>query len=128
MTTPSEAVAKFAAIATSIATSAVNSQLGKTLVVTHEPMDTTALEAQDDADPVHITGHFSVQMNETPGTMTVTLSPTDDEDALDFQLAIALDGAEEEIVFHATVEDTIGLADTYQAILEAKIDEQNDLA
>jgi hypothetical protein len=118
MPTPLE---QFTAMTAAIADAAARSQLGSVLLVTEEPGDVDSLDATD-ADPQTIAGHFAVTSDGTPGSMTATLSPGDDAGTFDFELVITLQGSDEQVVFTATVEDTMGLANTYQALLEAKRD------
>ena len=117
---------QFTSMVAAIAESACRSQLGKSLSVTGQPGAMDQLDVDETRAPKPITGHFSVVVEETPGSMAATLLPTDDPEQFDFELVIALDGSGEEIVFTATVEDTVGLAETYQALLAGKRDPGED--
>ncbi|WP_338664236.1 hypothetical protein VQH23_03525 [Pararoseomonas sp. SCSIO 73927] len=108
--------------------SAAEAQLGRTVQVTTEPRDAGELEADEAADPPTLRGRFSVLVDAAPGGLTATLAPSAEAGHFDFQLVLRVEGAEEETVFTATVEDTVGLAEAYHALLDAKADEQNDLA
>ncbi|HEY8613131.1 MAG TPA: hypothetical protein VIL69_17825 [Roseomonas sp.] len=117
---------QFTTMVAAIAEAAAQSQLGRSLFVTEEPRDVSFLDMNADDEPQTVTGHFAVMMEETPGSMTATLSPNDDPDIFDVQLVIALQGSDEQVVFTAAVEDSMGLANTYQALLDAKHDPSAD--
>ena len=119
MPTPLE---HFAAMVAAIAEAAARSQLGKGLLVTEEPRDVDSLEVDAAATSRTVTGQFAVRVDGTPGSMTASLAPADDAGSFDVQLVITLQGSDEQVVFTATVEDTVGLAATYQALLEARRD------
>ena len=118
----------FNGMAQAIVSSAAETQLGRTVLVTTEPRDPVELEIDEAADPQAVRGRFTVLLDGAPGTLTATLAPSAETGHFDFQLVVRADGAEEETVFTATVEDTVGLAETYRALLDMKADEQNDLA
>jgi hypothetical protein len=105
-----------------IAEAAAQSQLGRSLFVTEEPRDVDALEVDTDAELQTVSGHFAVMMERTPGSMIATLSPSDAAHTFDFQLVITVQGSDDQMVFTAAVEDTMGLASTHQALLDAKRD------
>ena len=117
---------QFTTMVAAIAESACRSQMGKSLIVTGQPDAMDQLEVDETSAPRPVTGRFSVLLEERPGSLVATLLPTEDPEQFDFQLVIALDGGDEEIVFTATVEDTVGLAATYEALLEAKRDPGED--
>ncbi|MBP0494051.1 hypothetical protein [Roseomonas indoligenes] len=118
----------FNSMAQAIVSSAAETQLGSTVLVTTEPKDVLDLEIDDTSSPQTVRGHFAVLVDGGPGALTATLAPSDEAGHYDFQLVVRAEGAEEETVFTATVEDTVGLAETYRALLATKADEQNDLA
>ncbi|WP_458095300.1 hypothetical protein [Roseomonas sp. WA12] len=117
---------QFTSMVAAIAESACQSQLGKSLRVTGQPGEMDQLDVDETGTPKPVTGHFSVVVDRTPGSLIATLLPTDDPEQFDFELVIALEGSGEEIIFSATVEDTVGLADTYQALLAGKRDPGED--
>ncbi|TPG57752.1 hypothetical protein EAH89_10010 [Roseomonas nepalensis] len=119
MPTPLE---QFTAMTAAIAEAAARSQLGQDLVITEEPRHVDDLDLGTEAGPPAVTGRFGVLMGGAPGGMTVSLSPGEDEGTFDFQLVTALDGSDEQVVFTATVEDTMDLSATYQSLLEARRD------
>jgi hypothetical protein len=123
MPTPLE---QFTTMAAAIAEAATRSQLGRSLSVTEDPDDVGTLEVDAEATPRTITGHFAVMMDDTPGVMAATLAPSD-AGLFDVQLVITLQGSDEQVVFTAAVEDSMGLAETYQSLLDAKRDPGADL-
>ncbi|MBP0445889.1 hypothetical protein J8J14_14020 [Roseomonas sp. SSH11] len=123
MPTPLE---QFNAMAAAIAEAATQSQLGKRLAVTEQPRDLEALEVETHADKQAVSGRFEITMEGIHGSMAVSLTPSDASAMFEFQLVIALQGSDEQVVFTATVEDTEGLAETYQALLEGKRDPGED--
>ncbi|MCR0983602.1 hypothetical protein [Roseomonas populi] len=118
----------FNGMASAIARSAAESQWGRSLQVTTEPHDILIAEGGGGPGRPSVKGSFMVLVDGAPGTMTAALTPEDEPGHFEFRLAVVLDGAEEEIVFTATVEDTVGLRDAYEALLDTEADEQNDLA
>lgn len=119
MPTPLET---FITMAAAIAEAAAQSQLGQRLRITAEPTDPEALDVDRDADPQSVTGHFGITMDGTPGSMAATLGPSGDAGMFDFQLVVALQDSDEQVVFTATVEDTMDLANSYLALLDARLD------
>ena len=81
-----------------------------------------ALDLDSEASPRTVTGHFAVVMDGTPGSMTASLAPSSDAGMFDIQLVITPQGSDEQVVFTATVEDSMGLSDSYRALLDAKRD------
>ncbi|MFY0108260.1 hypothetical protein ABTP98_19495, partial [Acinetobacter baumannii] len=84
--------------------------------------DLEALDVDRDADPQSVTGHFGITMDGTSGSMAATLGLSDEEGRFDFELVVALQGSDEQVVFTATVEDTMDLANSYQALLDSRLD------
>lgn len=119
MPTPLET---FTTMAAAIAEAAAQSQLGQKLRITAEPTDLEALDVDRDADTQSVTGRFGITMDGTPGSMAATLGSSDEEGRFDFELVVALQGSDEQVVFTATVEDTMDLANSYQALLDSRLD------
>lgn len=113
---------KFTNMTAAIAEAAAQSQLGQGLSITEEPGDVDALDVNTIVTAQNVSGHFAILMGGTPGSMTATLTPSENAGTFDFQLVIALQGSDEQVVFTVTVEDTMDLADSYQALLDAKRD------